>query len=49
MTDVIDGYTRDAPFRRPEDAMGDVDGDSPDGWKTYDSASNNSTSPTGLK
>ena len=36
---------RTEPFQIPDDAMGDVDGDSPGGWKNYDSASNNSTEP----
>ena len=33
------------PFQVPQDALGDVDGDSPDGWTTADSSSQNSAMP----
>lgn len=33
------------PFQVPMDAMGDVDGDAPDGWQTHDSSANNSVMP----
>ena len=32
-------------FNAPQDQQGDVDGDSPGGWQTYDSSSNNSVMP----
>ncbi len=45
VVDTIEGYTRDEPFIAPQDSLGDVDGDAPDGWTTADSSSQNSALP----